>query len=136
VVRTKANDSEGAETLMPYSAKALLFTGLLFAAQTSTVVRAGRLPGDTITTSKGTTLQPAVCNKIFALERNLAPGCRKPRVVQTAIVGEPRQLGLRIMQWSERWTIDRCGGKAVYLIHFDFRGSVGNFKIEPFVTKS
>ena len=136
MVRIKANDPEGAETVTRYSAKALLFAGLFFAAHTSTVVLAGSLPGDTITNSKGTTLQPSVCNKIFALERTLAPGCKNPRVAQTTIVGEPRQLGLRSMQWSERWTIDRCGTRSVYLIHFDFRGSVGNFKIEPAVTKS
>jgi hypothetical protein len=136
VVRIKANDPEGAETVTRYSAKTLLFAGLFFAAHTSTVVLAGRLPGDTITNSKGTTLQPAVCNKIFAIERSLAPGCRNPRVIQTEIMGEPRRLGLRIMQWSEQWTINRCGTKIVYLIRFDFRGSVGNFKIEPAVTKS
>ncbi|HEY2103586.1 MAG TPA: hypothetical protein VGH08_10075 [Chthoniobacterales bacterium] len=100
------------------------------------VIVAGRLPGETITNSKGTTLQPSVCNKIFALERTLAPQCKNPRVAQTTIVGEPRRIGLRVMQWSERWTIDRCGAKATYLIQFDFRGSVGTFKIDPVVTKS
>lgn len=135
MVRTKANDSEGAETLTHSSTKALLFIALFFLAPAFTAVLAGRLPGDTITNSKGTTLQPAVCNKIFAIERSLAPGCRNLHVNRTEIIGEPRRLGLRTMQWSERWTIDRCGTKAVYLIRFDFRGSVGNFKIEPFVTK-
>lgn len=64
------------------------------------------------------------------MEHTLAPACRNVRVVQTAIVGEPRRLGLRINQWNERWTIDRCGTKLSYLIRFDFRGSVGTFKIE------
>jgi hypothetical protein len=91
---------------------------------------AGRLPGDTITNSKGTTLQFSVVNDILAIEQRSDPTCQRSRIIQTAIVGEPRRLG-RMMQWSERWTLDRCGTKTVYLIHFDFRGSVGTYKIEP-----
>jgi hypothetical protein len=91
---------------------------------------AGRLPGDTITNSKGTTLQFSVSSNILAMEKALGPTCKKPQVVKTAIIGEPRKLG-RMMQWNERWTIDRCGTQVIYLIHFDFRGSVGTFKIEP-----
>ena len=100
-------------------------------AWTAPATLAGRLPGETITNSKGTNLQPSVYNQILAFERQLAPGCNHPHIVQTAIEGEPRRLGLRITRWSERWTIDRCGARAVYFIHFDFRGSVGTFKIEP-----
>ena len=91
---------------------------------------AGRLPGDTITNSKGTTLQFSVTSNILAIEKQLAPACKQPRIVQTAIVGNPRALG-RMMKWNERWTIDRCGTPVIYQIHFDFRGSVGTFKIEP-----
>ena len=96
---------------------------------TSSVV-AGRLPGDTITNSKGTTLQFSVTSNILAIEKQLAPACKKPRIAQTAIVGNPRALG-RMMKWNERWTIDRCGAPVIYQIYFDFRGSVGTFKIEP-----
>jgi hypothetical protein len=109
---------------------------VFFLTETVPAARAGRLPGETITNSKGTTLQPSVSNQILALERQLAPWCKRPRIVQTTIDGEPRRLGLRMMQWSERWTIDRCGAKAVYFIHFDFRGSVGTFKVEPPKTQS
>ena len=91
---------------------------------------AGHLPGDTITNSKGTTLQFSVSSNILAIEKSLAPACKQPRIVQTAIVGNPRALG-RMMKWNERWTIERCGARVIYLIHFDFRGSVGTYKIEP-----
>ena len=95
-------------------------------------VTAGRLPGETITNEKGTNLQYNVCSDIFAIERRRAPACKKPRAIQTAIIGETRRLNFgRMMQWHERWTVDRCGGAVVYLIHFDFRGSVGRYKIEP-----
>jgi hypothetical protein len=99
----------------------------------SPVAAEGHLPGDTITNGKGTTLQPNVCNSIFAIDQTLAPACKKTRVVlQTAVVGEPRRLNFgSTMQWTERWTIDRCGAQAIYLIHFDFRRAQGTFKIEP-----
>ena len=95
-------------------------------------ITAGRLPGETITNAKGTTLQYNVCNTIFAIERRVAPGCVHPRVTATAIMGEPRRLNFgRMMRWDERWTIERCGKPVLYDIHFDFRGSVGTFKITP-----
>lgn len=109
---------------------------LILLTQIGPPLLAGHLPGETITNSKGTTLQPSVCNKIFEMERHVAPQCRRPRIIATVLAGEPRQIGLRIMQWSERWTVDCCGTKAIYLIQFDFRGSVGNFRIQPVVTKS
>ncbi|MDQ2824804.1 MAG: hypothetical protein M3R29_05100 [Verrucomicrobiota bacterium] len=107
-----------------------LFVTIFSLAHASLAVAGDHLPGDTITNSKGTTLQNSVRNYILAIELTLAPACKKPRITQTAIIGEPRRLG-RMMQWNERWTVDRCGTNALYLIHFDFRGSVGTFKIEP-----
>ena|ERR1700682_4111279 len=107
-----------------------LSVAIFFLIEGSPFVRAGHLPGDTITNSKGTTLQFSVTSNILAIEKQLAPACKKPRVVQTAIIGNPRALG-RMMKWNERWTIDRCGAPVMYQIHFDFRGSVGTFKIEP-----
>ena len=89
-----------------------------------------RLPGDTITNNKGSTLQHDVVNLIMGREVKAAPSCRRPRIMQTEIVGQPRTLG-RMMQWTEKWTVDHCGTKRGYLIHFDFRGSLGTFKIEP-----
>jgi hypothetical protein len=90
----------------------------------------GRLPGDTITNSKGTTLQTTVSNTILSIDLKLAPACTRPKITRAMIVGEARQVG-RMMRWNERWTIDRCGVEVFYLVHFYFRGSVGNFKIEP-----
>jgi hypothetical protein len=108
-----------------------LFLAVVFLVCGSSAARAaGHLPGNTITNEKGTTLQYNVYNDIFAIEKKLAPTCKKPRVIQTAIVGERRRLG-RMMQWNERWTLDRCGADVTYLIHFDFRGSVGTYRIEP-----
>jgi hypothetical protein len=101
-----------------------------FLTRVTPIICAGRLPGDTITNSKGTTLQFSVTSNVLAIEKSLGPACKQPRIVQTAIVGNPRALG-RMMKWNERWTIDRCGAQMIYLIHFDFRGSVGTFKIEP-----
>lgn len=106
------------------------FVAVLFLIEVSPSVRAGHLPGDTITNSKGTTLQFSVNSNILAIEKALAPACKSPRIIQTALVGNPRALG-RMMKWNEHWTMDRCGAPVIYLIHFDFRGSVGTFKIEP-----
>lgn len=97
--------------------------------QTAFAIGAGRLPGDTITNSKGTTLQFSVSNDIFSIERRLSPACRTPRVTQTQIVGETQRAG-RMMKWDERWTLTGCGTQREYLIHFSFRGSVGSYKID------
>jgi hypothetical protein len=109
--------------------KNFVMTALLL-AQAGPVAAIGYLPGDTITNSKGTTLQGNVVNRILAIERTLAPNCHKVRVANTAIVGEPRRLG-GMMQWTERWTIERCGAQVFYSIRFDFRRAQGTFKIEP-----
>lgn len=110
------------------------FFPVLFAASLSisgASIALARLPGDTITNSKGTTLQTSVRNDVIAIELKLASNCKTPRITQAVIVGEPNRLGFgRIMRWNERWTVDRCGTASVYLIHFDFRGSVGTYKIE------
>jgi hypothetical protein len=92
-------------------------------------IGAGRLPGETITNEKGISLQYSVCSDVFAIERRLAPGCKKPRISHTSILGQPRRFG-PMMKWDERWTVDRCGAEAVYVLHFHFRGSVGTYKIE------
>ena len=97
---------------------------------THTALAGDHLPGDTITNQKGTTLQASVRNSILSIELKLAPACKQPRIILAKIVGEPRRLG-RMMQWDERWTVDRCGANSLYFIHFYFRGSVGSFKIEP-----
>jgi hypothetical protein len=93
-------------------------------------IGAGRLPGETITNEKGTSLQYSVCSDLFAIEKRLAPACKKPRVIRTVIEGQPRRFG-PMMKWDERWTVDRCGVEAIYVLHFHFRGSVGTYKIEP-----
>ena len=93
-------------------------------------IAAGRLPGDTITNSKGTTLQFSVSNDVMTIELKARPACRAPRITQTEIVGETQRSG-RMMKWDERWTVTGCGADRKYLIHFSFRGSVGSYKIEP-----
>lgn len=104
-------------------ASALVFSG---------TAAGGHLPGETITNQKGTTLQFSLLNNILSIERQRAPACKMPRVIETVIVGEPRRLnGGRMMQWTERWTLDRCGANSIYVIDFDFRGSVGHYKIKP-----
>jgi hypothetical protein len=115
------------KALLAWCLAMVLLSRALFGA-----VTAGRLPGETITNEKGSTLQYNVCGDIFAIERRRAPACKKSRVIQTAIIGQPRRLNFgRMMQWNERWTVDRCGAAVIYLIQFDFRGSVGRYKIEP-----
>jgi hypothetical protein len=128
LVRVKIGNSKGTQKINFRLFKISLQLATVFLLPR--LALSGHLPGDTITNSKGTTLQPNVCNQILASERRAAPVCRQVHIVQTAIIGEPRRLGLRINQWSERWMIDRCGTRIFYLIHFDFRGSVGTFKIE------
>ncbi len=95
----------------------------------ASAIDVGRLPGNTITNEKGTTLQYGLRNKILENEVKHAPGCRNPRISGTEIIGQPNTGG-RNMRWSERWTVDHCGLRAVYVIHFDFHGSVGTYKVE------
>jgi hypothetical protein len=93
------------------------------------------LPGQTLV-SDGT-LQKDVTSDLFTAEKALAGSCKKSRVVDTRITRRPKSLaqergtGLAVARWTERWTIDRCGTKVFYTIHFDMRGSAGTiFNIE------
>ncbi len=82
-------------------------------------------------------MQKDVLSDMSVTERALSPRCKKWRVVQTVISKPPKTLGkekgtgLGWAQWDERWTVDRCGRKVAYTIHFDMRGSAGTiFKFE------
>jgi hypothetical protein len=113
--------------------KTALFIVTILAS--STLVRAAPLPGQTLISDS--TVQKDVCSDLFVAEKALAGTCKKSRIVDTKITKPPKTLGkekgtgLAWAQWSERWTIDRCGKKVFYTIHFDMRGSAGTmFKIE------
>lgn len=95
----------------------------------SQAIDVGRLPGNTITNEKGTTLQFGLRSAILENERKVAPQCSNSRITDTAIIGQAVTSG-RIMRWSERWTVNRCGAHAEYIIHFDFRGSIGTYSIQ------
>lgn len=110
-----------------------LYVLLILAACTFAV--GGPLPGHTLI-SDGT-VQKDVCGDLFVAEKALAGNCTKSRIVDTQItqppktLGQERGTGLAVAQWTERWTVDRCGKKVFYTIHFDMRGSAGTvFKIE------
>jgi hypothetical protein len=107
---------------------------LIFLA-TCTVASATPLSGQTLVSNA--TLQKDVCSDLFVAEKALAGNCKNSRIVDTKIAKPPKTLGketgtgLAWMQWTERWTIDRCGKKVFYTIGFDMRGSAGTmFKIE------
>lgn len=108
---------------------------LLVLAASHVNALAAPLPGQTLVSDA--TLQKDVTSDLFTAEKALAGGCKKSRVVDTRITQPPKTLrqergtGLGVAQWTERWTIDRCGKKILYTIHFDMRGSAGTmFKIE------
>jgi hypothetical protein len=95
------------------------------------------LPGHTLTNGGDSTVQKDVLSDLLVAEKALAGACKKSQVVDTKIIKAPGTLGkekgtgLAWMQWTERWTIDRCGKKVFYTIYFDMRGSAGTmFKIE------
>ena len=107
---------------------------LVLATLAYTYAVAAPLPGQTLVSG---TVQKDVTVDLFTAEQALAGGCKKSRVVDTRITQPPKTLnqergtGLAVAQWTERWTIDRCGKKVFYTIHFDMRGSGGTmFKIE------
>ena len=113
--------------------KTALFGLTMFA--TSILVRAAPLPGQTLISDS--TVQKDVCSDLFVAEKALAGTCKKSRIIDTKITKPPKTLGqekgtgLAVAQWTERWTIDRCGKKVFYTVHFDMRGSAGTmFKIE------
>jgi hypothetical protein len=96
---------------------------------------AEKLPGESLVTNP--TLLRDVYFNLGVTEKALGPGCKKWRVIDTKItkppktLGEEKGTGLAYMHWTERWTIDRCGKKALYTIEFDMRGSAGTtFKVE------
>lgn len=112
----------------------LLTLALAFAVSSSAWAD---LPGHTLTNGSDLTVQKDVLSDLFVAEKALADTCKKSRVVDTKIIKAPDTLGkekgtgLAWMQWAERWTVDRCGKKVFYVIHFDMRGSAGTmFKIQ------
>ena len=104
----------------------IILLSLIAAAQVS----AAPLPGQTLISSSNATLQKDVLADLFTAEKALAGGCKTSRVVDTRItkhktLAQERGTGLVVAQWTERWTIDRCGTKIFYTIRFDMRGSAG-----------
>jgi hypothetical protein len=98
-----------------------------------------KLPGQTLTNGDDPTLQKDVLSDMSTCEGVFAAlsGCKNWRVVQTVISKPPKTLGsekgtgLAWAQWDERWTVEHCGKKVVYTIHFDMRGSEGTiFKFD------
>src|SRR5678809_592261 len=89
---------------------------LILLAATCTYGVAAPLPGQTLVSDA--TLQKDVTADLFTAEKALAGDCKKSRVVDTRITQPPKSLvqergtGLAVAQWTERWTIDRCGCEA------------------------
>jgi hypothetical protein len=114
--------------------KISLFIFTVILAITCTVSAGARLPGQTLVDG---IVQKDVTSDLMVAEKALAGQCKKSRIADTKISRPPKALGvekgtgLAVAQWTERWTIDRCGTKVIYTIHFDMRGSAGTmFKIE------
>ncbi len=108
---------------------------LLLIAIANAFVSGAPLPGQTLISDS--TVQKDVTSDLFVAEKALAGNCKKSRIVDTKITHPPKTLGqekgtgLAVAQWTERWTLDRCGKRVSYTIHFDMRGSAGTmFKIE------
>ena len=102
---------------------------------TSSLVRAALLPGQSLISDSA--IKKDVCREVLAAEKALAGTCKKSRITHTTVTkppktpGQDKRTGLAGAQWTERWTIDRCGKKVFYTINFDNRGSAGTtFKIE------
>ncbi len=101
----------------------------------SSIAFGAKLPGESLVSNP--TLLHDVYSYLDVTEKALRAGCKKWRVIDTKItkppktLGEEKGTGLAYMHWTERWTIDRCGKKALYTIEFDMRGSAGTmFKVE------
>jgi hypothetical protein len=109
----------------------ILSCGMLFSLMAAVHASAAPLPGQTLVSGSDATLQRDVLADLFTAEKALSGGCKKSRVVDTRIVKAPKTLaqergtGLAVAQWTERWTMDRCGKKVFYVIRFDMRGSAG-----------
>ncbi|MDX6484232.1 MAG: hypothetical protein QOE95_2003 [Gaiellaceae bacterium] len=115
----------------------ILLCVMLFPLMAALQLSAAPLPGQTLISGSDATLQRDVLADLFTAEKALSGGCKKSRVVDTRItqppktIGQERGTGLAVAQWTERWTIDRCGKNVFYTIHFDSRGSAGTmFKIQ------
>ena len=110
----------------------LFISGVI--AITCTLSIGAPLPGQTLVDG---IVQKDVTSDLMVAEKALAGACKKSRIIDTKIarppktLGEEKGTGLAVAQWTERWTVDRCGKKVFYTIHFDMRGSAGTiFKIE------
>jgi hypothetical protein len=113
--------------------KLVLF--ILSIVTTYTFAFGAPLPGHSLISDA--TVQKDVTSDLFVAEKALAGNCTKSRIVNTKItkppktLGQERGTGLAVAQWTERWTVERCGKNVFYTIHFDMRGSAGTmFKIE------
>lgn len=69
------------------------------------------LPGETF---GDRSLQRDTLRTIVQSEKELAPDCALPKVVDTKIVDDSRAKG----RWSERWVVDRCGKEVAYGVRY------------------
>jgi len=69
------------------------------------------MPGETF---GDRSLQRDTLRTIVQAEKEAAPDCASPKVVDTKIVDDSRAKG----KWSERWVVDRCGKQVAYGVRY------------------
>jgi len=69
------------------------------------------MPGETF---GDRSLQRETLRTIVQAEKEAAPDCATPKVVDTKIVDDSRAKG----KWSERWVVDRCGKQVTYGVRY------------------
>jgi len=76
------------------------------------------MPGETFADRS---LQRDTLRTIMQAEKEAAPDCASPKVVDTKIVDDARAKG----KWSERWIVDRCGKQVEYAVRYQSDPSGG-----------
>jgi len=93
----------------PGEASLILFSLRAAVEQVSAATPA--MPGETF---GDRSLQRDTLRTIIQSEKELAPDCALPKVLNTKIVDDSRAKG----RWSERWVIDRCGKEVAYGVRY------------------
>jgi hypothetical protein len=83
----------------------------LQAAARQAAAQTPAMPGETF---GDRSLQRDTLRTIVQAEKEAAPDCASPKVVDTKIVDDSRAKG----KWSERWVVDRCGKQVAYGVRY------------------
>ncbi|MGZ9005843.1 MAG: hypothetical protein ACXW20_18870, partial [Burkholderiales bacterium] len=82
------------------------------------------IPGETLAPSG---LQGEIRDRIYAHGRGVAPECRQQKIAHTEVL----ELHPEGKVAEERWTLENCGRKLIYVVSFPRKPSGLRFQVRP-----